>query len=156
MTPLQGGVPISYQGKTIGAIGVSGNTPQEDEDIAKAGAAFANAAIDGAPGPVTYLNKDRVAAAFAKGEPLIEVPAYKVHASRRAAGGLAEIHERETDVVYVLEGTATLVTGGQIVDPKVIAPGEIRGSDVTGGETRTLAKGDVVVIRPIRRIGSRK
>src|SRR5206468_4704811 len=39
-TPLQGGVPITVDGKVIGAIGVSGNTPQEDEDIAKAGAAL--------------------------------------------------------------------------------------------------------------------
>jgi len=38
-TPLQGGLPIIYEGKVIGAIGVSGNTPQEDEDIARAGAA---------------------------------------------------------------------------------------------------------------------
>jgi glc operon protein GlcG len=38
-TPLQGGLPILYEGKVIGAIGVSGNTPQEDEDIARAGAA---------------------------------------------------------------------------------------------------------------------
>jgi glc operon protein GlcG len=47
VTPLQGGVPIIYQGKVIGAIGVSGNTPQEDEDIAKAGADYAKVAIDG-------------------------------------------------------------------------------------------------------------
>jgi len=38
-TPLQGGIPIVVDGKVLGAIGVSGNTPQEDEDIAKAGAA---------------------------------------------------------------------------------------------------------------------
>jgi glc operon protein GlcG len=38
-TPLQGGVPILVDGKVIGAIGASGNTPQEDEEIAKAGAA---------------------------------------------------------------------------------------------------------------------
>jgi glc operon protein GlcG len=44
-TPLQGGIPIVYEGKVIGAIGVSGNTPQEDEDIAKVGAASAVAAI---------------------------------------------------------------------------------------------------------------
>jgi uncharacterized protein GlcG (DUF336 family) len=44
-TPLQGGVPIIHEGKVIGAIGVSGNTPQEDEDIAKVGAASAAAAI---------------------------------------------------------------------------------------------------------------
>ena len=44
-TPLQGGIPIAVNGRVIGAIGVSGNTPQEDEDIAKAGAAAAPAAI---------------------------------------------------------------------------------------------------------------
>jgi glc operon protein GlcG len=42
-TPLQGGVPIQLNGRVLGAIGVSGNTPQEDEDIAKAGAAAAEA-----------------------------------------------------------------------------------------------------------------
>ncbi len=44
-TPLQGGIPIMVEGKVIGAIGASGNTPQEDEDIAKAGAAIIEAAI---------------------------------------------------------------------------------------------------------------
>lgn len=44
-TPLQGGIPIEFEGKVIGAIGVSGNTPQEDEDIAKVGAAAAATAI---------------------------------------------------------------------------------------------------------------
>lgn len=38
-TPLQGGVPVLYEGKVIGAIGVSGDSPQIDEDIAAAGAA---------------------------------------------------------------------------------------------------------------------
>ena len=41
-TPLQGGIPIELEGKVIG---VSGNTPQEDEDIAKVGAAAATAVI---------------------------------------------------------------------------------------------------------------
>jgi len=38
---LQGGVPITVKGKVIGAIGVSGETPQQDEDIALVGAAVA-------------------------------------------------------------------------------------------------------------------
>ena len=46
-TPLQGGIPIVINGKVIGAIGVSGNSPQEDEDIAKVGAANAATAIAG-------------------------------------------------------------------------------------------------------------
>ena len=46
-TPLQGGIPIVINGKVIGAVGVSGNSPQEDEDIAKVGAASAVTAIEG-------------------------------------------------------------------------------------------------------------
>jgi uncharacterized protein GlcG (DUF336 family) len=45
-TPLQGGLPIVHRGRVLGAIGVSGNTPQEDEDIARAGVAAAPAAIE--------------------------------------------------------------------------------------------------------------
>jgi glc operon protein GlcG len=37
-TPLQGGVPVLLDGKVVGAIGVSGDSPQVDEDIAIAGA----------------------------------------------------------------------------------------------------------------------
>ena len=44
-TPLQGGIPITVNGKVIGAIGASGNSPQEDEDIAKAGAAAVNSVL---------------------------------------------------------------------------------------------------------------
>ena len=49
-TPLQGGIPIKVDGKVIGAIGVSGESPQEDEDVAKAGAAAAEGAIAAEPG----------------------------------------------------------------------------------------------------------
>jgi quercetin dioxygenase-like cupin family protein len=71
---------------------------------------------------------------------------YMVHASHRDKPGLAEIHTLDTDIVYVLEGTATFVTGGKAVDAKTIAPNEIRGSAIEGGETRKLVKGDVIVV----------
>lgn len=45
-TALQGGIPITVEGKVIGAIGASGNSPQEDEDIALAGAAVTAAAVE--------------------------------------------------------------------------------------------------------------
>ena|SRR5246127_2399316 len=44
-TPLQGGIPVTVEGKVIGAIGASGNSPQEDEEIALAGAAVTAAAV---------------------------------------------------------------------------------------------------------------
>jgi glc operon protein GlcG len=92
------------------------------------------------------IRHDEVSAAFAKGKPLLEVTDYKIHASRRDGPGIAEIHTRDTDIAYVLEGSATLVTGGTPVDVKPVGPEELRGSAINGGVTRELVKGDVVVI----------
>jgi glc operon protein GlcG len=96
--------------------------------------------------PVTYLGADAVAAAFAKGEPLLEVENYKVHASRRDGPGQAELHEADTDIIHVLTGTATLVTGGAVVGGRAIAPEEVRGTSIVGGDERTLVAGDVLVV----------
>ncbi len=149
-TPLQGGVPIMVDGQVIGAIGVSGAaSAQRDEEIAVAGATVAKAfgaRAAAASSAVTYIESQTVAAAFAKGVPLLEVDGYKIHASRREGPGVAEVHDWETDVVYVLDGAATLVLGGTVVDPKVTEPGQIRGPVIQGGESRRIAKGDVMVI----------
>src|SRR5919109_1274671 len=78
-TPLQGGLPLIVDDKVIGAIGVSGNTPQEDEDIAMAGArSFMAATKPDAPN-VTYFPAMQVNTAFEKGMPLVEIANYKVH-----------------------------------------------------------------------------
>lgn len=95
---------------------------------------------------VSYIPSDRVKAAFAKGVPMIEVGDYKIHASRREGPGMAEIHTRDTDIAYILQGSATLVTGGTAVGVKETGPEELRGSAIEGGETRELEVGDVVVI----------
>jgi mannose-6-phosphate isomerase-like protein (cupin superfamily) len=98
-------------------------------------------------GSVTYLKSEQVQAAFAKGSPLIEVEDYKVHASRRESQpGLAEIHTRDTDIIYVLQGSATLVTGGKVVAAKPTGPEELRGSSIEDGESREIGTGDVVVV----------
>jgi glc operon protein GlcG len=94
----------------------------------------------------TYLEAPRVTAAFAKGVALLETAGYKIHASRREGPGMAEVHELDTDIIYVLDGKATIVTGGEMVDGKTPAPSEIRGASIRGGETRLLAKGDVLVV----------
>lgn len=95
---------------------------------------------------VTHIRAAQVEAAFAKGAPLLEVAAYKIHASRRDKPGIAEIHTLDTDIIYVLDGSATFVTGGDVRGGATTAPGEIRGESIQGGETRLLAKGDVVVV----------
>ena len=130
----------------IGAIGVSGNTPQEDEDIAMAGVIRFEAANKPSASSVTYLPAKQVSQAFVKGMPLVRGSNYKVDASHRDEAGMVEIHTRDTDIIYMLEGTATLVTGGTTIDAKTIEPEEIRGKESRGGESRVVTKGDVVII----------
>lgn len=155
-TPLQGGVPIVIDGQVVGGVGVSGAaSAQQDEDLAIAGAnvftaaSMTNGTAMNGGAPVNYFNSQMVMAAFTKGAVLLDDADgrnYMVHASHRDKPGLAEIHTLDTDIVYVLEGTATFVTGGIAVDPKTIAPNEIRGSAIEGGESRKLVKGDVIVV----------
>ncbi len=99
-----------------------------------------------APGRVVYFPADKVNAAFAKGAPVAETGTYKIVAGRRDRDGQAEVHARDTDIMYVLEGTATLVTGGQVVGGKSTAAEEIRGDAISGGDDRPLVKGDVIIV----------
>ena len=94
----------------------------------------------------TFIPAATVSAAFAAGKPLVETAGYKIHASRREAPGMAEVHAKDTDIIYVLDGTATVVTGGEVVGGKTTATDEIRGASIRGGKTQRLAKGDVFVV----------
>jgi mannose-6-phosphate isomerase-like protein (cupin superfamily) len=100
------------------------------------------------PEGVKYFSSAEVRASFEKGSPLMNKDGrtYWVITGRRDKPGQSELHEKDTDVFYVLEGSATFVTGGKMVDPKTTAPGEVRGSALEGGDVHTLSKDDVIVI----------
>jgi glc operon protein GlcG len=143
-TPLKGGVPITVDGAIVGAVGVSGAaSAAEDEELAVLGAA----AVTAPAASVSFYDASEVRQAFAKGAVLFDKgERYMVHASRREGSGQAEVHAKDADIIYVLDGTATFVTGGTVVEPKTSAPDEVRGRQIQGGETRQLEKGDVVIV----------
>ena len=93
-----------------------------------------------------HIGHDKVAAALAKGGPLVTRSDLTVSGSHRAENGHVELHEKETDVFYVTEGEATFIAGGTIVGDKVTKPGQHTGSDIKGGATYHLKQGDVMVI----------
>jgi quercetin dioxygenase-like cupin family protein len=95
---------------------------------------------------VVHVDPDKVAAAIAKGGQLVERPDLLVSGSHREKGGQVEVHDKETDVLYIVDGDATFVTGGKMVGGKNTRPGQWLGTDITGGETRHLVKGAVVVV----------
>jgi glc operon protein GlcG len=151
-TPLQGGVPIVVEGEIVGAIGVSGAAnADQDSQIAEAGAAALGPKSASAEEalPVSYFDREQVVAAFSKGAVLFDDRGernYQIHTSRREGPGMAEVHLRETDVIYVQNGGATFVTGGTVVEGNTTAPDEIRGASIRDGETRRLVKGDVIIV----------
>jgi mannose-6-phosphate isomerase-like protein (cupin superfamily) len=70
---------------------------------------------------------------------------YTMLAFRNRSGG-GEVHQNFADLFYILDGHATLTTGGEVLDPKSRAPGETLGTSVKGGSQQQLKAGDVVHI----------
>jgi glc operon protein GlcG len=154
-TPLQGGIPIIVDGQIVGGVGVSGAmSAQQDEELAIAGANAISGdtkiggAIQMQKPSVLFFDKSVVSQSFSKGAVLLDGMNrnYMVNTSRRDGPGQAEIHTLDTDIIYVVDGTASVVTGGTAVDAKEIATNEIRGSRIDGGDMRQLVKGDVIII----------
>ena len=73
---------------------------------------------------------------------IADYPNHFTMLSYRAKSGEGEAHERFADIFYVLSGTATLRTGGSLVDLTTVSPGELRGSAVTGKSEVVFHPGD--------------
>jgi mannose-6-phosphate isomerase-like protein (cupin superfamily) len=98
------------------------------------------------PTEVILFDHGRVDHTFATGGALQINEHYKVQAGRRVVPGFVEIHVRDTDVFYIVDGSATFVTGGTAVDQQLVSPGEIHAKSITGGTEHQLSKGDVIII----------
>jgi mannose-6-phosphate isomerase-like protein (cupin superfamily) len=107
---------------------------------------FAAGVLVAGSSEVTYIGHDKVAAALAKGGTLVKASDLSVSGSHRTGPGHVEVHDKETDVLYVIDGEATFITGGTSVGDKVTSPGQHSGTEIQGGETHHLTKGDVIVI----------
>jgi mannose-6-phosphate isomerase-like protein (cupin superfamily) len=103
------------------------------------------AAEEATPG-VLHFDHAKVAALFEKGGPLLATNNFKIQAGRRTGPGEVEIHARDTDIFYILEGTAIFVTGGTALETRDAGKGETRAKEITGGHAQTLSKGDIIVI----------
>jgi mannose-6-phosphate isomerase-like protein (cupin superfamily) len=107
--------------------------------------------------PVIYSAKDAIAASFEKNNLMLHDShgSYMVETAQRMVAGGAEVHLMDTDVTYVIKGSATIITGGTVVDvnphptsrPSNPHPEyEIRGARIVGGQAFHLSAGDSIVI----------
>lgn len=90
----------------------------------------------------TYVGAAKVAG----GGTFVTAPDHTVQMLRRTAAGQVEVHTKETDIFYVVDGEATIVTGGTMIGGKETQPNQLRGTSIDGGETYHLKKGDSITI----------
>jgi mannose-6-phosphate isomerase-like protein (cupin superfamily) len=96
--------------------------------------------------PATYIDQAKVAEVFSKGGALTSGSGYTASGARRTAPGQVEVHEKETDIFLITEGSATFVTGGKMVNGKMSKAGQWLGTDIEGGVVHQLKKGDFITI----------
>jgi quercetin dioxygenase-like cupin family protein len=99
-----------------------------------------------APSPATYIGHDTIAGALAKGGAVLTASDLIIQGGHREKAGQVELHEKQTDIIYVQDGEATFVTGGRMIGGKLSRPEQYLGTEIQGGESHHLTKGDVVVV----------
>jgi mannose-6-phosphate isomerase-like protein (cupin superfamily) len=117
-------------------------------------AAFAAAQT---PAMKTFASSSDVAAMIAKAkaerkpdqptfaQPILQLAPYTASLEYRAAVGPAAVHETEAEMFYVIDGSATLVTGGKLVNEKRNGA-NLTGTAIEGGSARAVAKGDFIIV----------
>jgi uncharacterized protein GlcG (DUF336 family)/uncharacterized protein YjlB len=147
--PLMGGMPITYEQQVIGAVGVSGaSSAEEDHELSAIGAQAIGAAeaSDDHSATAVVIGRQALDDKFQTGGLLVDARRYKLDAGRRIVRGEVEYHEHFIDVIHVVHGQATLVTGGEMLDARTVGDGERRARSIRGGETHQIREGDVVSI----------
>jgi mannose-6-phosphate isomerase-like protein (cupin superfamily) len=95
---------------------------------------------------VTYVPAEKVSGAFTGGGRLAAGTDFSASGARRTGPGQAEVHAKETDIFYIVDGEATFVTGGTVIGGKEARPNQILGTGIEGGDTHQLKKGDFITI----------
>jgi mannose-6-phosphate isomerase-like protein (cupin superfamily) len=106
----------------------------------------------------TYASAADVAALLAKakadhkpGQPtvaerILTLAPYAVSLEYRTAVGPAAVHEKEAEMFYVIDGSATLMTGGKLTEEKRTNAENLTGTGIEGGKSQAVAKGDFVIV----------
>jgi len=78
--------------------------------------------------------------------PILELAPYRAMLEYRPAKAPAALHETEAEMMYVIEGAGTIVTGGKLVDEKRTNAENLSGTDISGGSAQTIIKGDFLIV----------
>src|SRR5713101_448438 len=79
-------------------------------------------------------------------ERILQLAPYNANLEYRASVGPAAVHEKDAEIFYVIDGSATMITGGTLVNEKRTNPENLAGTGIEGGMSRAVAKGDFIIV----------
>jgi mannose-6-phosphate isomerase-like protein (cupin superfamily) len=79
-------------------------------------------------------------------EPILSLSPYVTNLEYRPIEGAVAVHEKEAEIVYVIDGSGTLITGGTVVGQKRTNAANLSGTSIEGGTSQTIGKGDFTII----------
>ena len=97
-------------------------------------------------GLVDKAKADRKGDAPLVSEPILSLAPYRAQLEYRPAISPAAVHEKDAELMVVLEGTGDIVTGGKLADEKRTNANNLSGSSITGGNTQAVVKGDMLIV----------
>jgi mannose-6-phosphate isomerase-like protein (cupin superfamily) len=77
---------------------------------------------------------------------ILRLAPYNASLEYRGAVGPAAVHEKEAEMFYVIDGSATLVTGGKLTAEARTNPENLTGTGIEGGQSQNIAKGDFIIV----------
>jgi mannose-6-phosphate isomerase-like protein (cupin superfamily) len=126
--------------------------------FAAAGVASSAFAQQTAPAMNTFMNNkeimglvdkakaDRKGDAALVAEPILTLAPYRAQLEYRPAMAPAALHEKDAELMVVLEGTGNIVTGGKLVEEKRTNANNLSGSSIAGGDSHIVVKGDMLIV----------
>ena len=97
-------------------------------------------------GLVDKAKADRKGDAPLVAEPILSLAPYRAQLEYRPGTSPAAVHEKDAELMVVLEGTGNIVTGGKLVDEKRTNEANLSGSSIEGGNSRHISKGDFIFV----------
>jgi mannose-6-phosphate isomerase-like protein (cupin superfamily) len=77
---------------------------------------------------------------------ILQLAPYNANLEYRASVGPAAVHEKEAEMFYVIDGSATMITGGKLVNEQRTNPENLSGTAIEGGMSRNIGKGDFIIV----------
>jgi mannose-6-phosphate isomerase-like protein (cupin superfamily) len=97
-------------------------------------------------GLIDKAKADRKGDAPLVAEPILTLAPYRAQLEYRPATSPAAVHEKDAELMVVLEGTGNIVTGGKLVDEKRTNANNLGGPSIAGGNSQSVVKGDMLIV----------